>query len=121
VNKEEEKLRKTLSQNIKNRRKTLGISQEKLAEMADLSIQTINGIEGCRIWISDKTMIKLSQALKLESYQLLMPELGCPISPGDPLSIENLLNFQQSLQKTLQQALTDCMDSQFLAFLRPKN
>jgi DNA-binding XRE family transcriptional regulator len=43
---ESEKLRKILSANIKNRRKTLGISQEKLAEVAGLSAQTYPSIKG---------------------------------------------------------------------------
>ncbi|MDR0662745.1 MAG: hypothetical protein LBF80_01515, partial [Spirochaetaceae bacterium] len=31
------------------------MSQEKLAELADVSVQTVNFIEGCRTWVSDKT------------------------------------------------------------------
>jgi transcriptional regulator with XRE-family HTH domain len=66
-------LRKTLSENIKQQRKILGLTQEKLAELADLSPNMVNDIEGCRTWISDKTILKLAKALKLEVYQLLIP------------------------------------------------
>ena len=31
----------------------MGFSQEKLAELAEVSDQTINDIEGCRTWVSD--------------------------------------------------------------------
>jgi len=51
----------------------LGISQEKLAEMADLSIQMVNCIEGHRAWVSDKTLISLSNALGMEVFQLFIP------------------------------------------------
>jgi transcriptional regulator with XRE-family HTH domain len=67
------KIRRILSLNIKNRRKILGISQEKLAEIAGISVQTVNAIEGCRKWVSDKTIQKISMALQVEDYQLLIP------------------------------------------------
>jgi len=67
-------LRKILSSNIKERRKKLGISQEKLAEMAELSVQMVNCIEGHRAWVSDKTLISLSKALGMEVFQLLTPQ-----------------------------------------------
>jgi len=66
-------LRKTLSSNIKKQRKILGLTQEKLAEAASLSFQTINDIEGCRMWVSDKTILKLAQVLHMEPHQLLEP------------------------------------------------
>ncbi|GHV81021.1 hypothetical protein AGMMS49944_28120 [Spirochaetia bacterium] len=92
---EAEKLREALAANIKKRRKILGISQEKLAEAADLSSQMINGIEGCRIWVSDKTIVKLARALQVEAYQLLIPN----VEPGrDDISLlppELLLTLQQ--------------------------
>jgi transcriptional regulator with XRE-family HTH domain len=68
-----EKLRKVLSSNIKKYRALLGISQEKLAEAAGLSDQTINDIEGGRKWVSDKTIVKIARALQVEVYQLLLP------------------------------------------------
>jgi transcriptional regulator with XRE-family HTH domain len=71
---ESEQLREILSGNIKKERKKLGLTQEKLAELADLSSQTINDIEGCRMWVSDKTMSKLAHVLHIEAYQLLVSE-----------------------------------------------
>jgi len=68
-----EKIRQILAQNIKIRRKRLGISQEKLAEITDMSVQTINTIEGCRMWVSDKTITRLAKALNVEVFQLLIP------------------------------------------------
>jgi len=71
---EPEKLREILSCNIKKERKKLGLTQEKLAEVAGLSSQTINDIEGCRMWVSDKTMSKLANVLHVEAFQLLVSE-----------------------------------------------
>jgi transcriptional regulator with XRE-family HTH domain len=70
---DESELRKILSFNIKKQRKILGLTQEKLAEATGLSFQTINDIEGCRMWVSDKTIVKLAQVLYLDIYQLFIP------------------------------------------------
>jgi transcriptional regulator with XRE-family HTH domain len=92
-------IRQILSENIKFRRKMLGISQEKLAEIANLSAQTINDIEGCRMWVSDKTIVKLCQALHVEAYQLLLPYQNNNNSPN---VLEILLALQQNIKKTVE-------------------
>ena len=71
---ESEKLRKILSTNIKQYRMKFSFSQEKLAELVELSDQTINDIEGCRRWVSDKTIVKIARVFNIEAYQLLLPQ-----------------------------------------------
>ena len=66
-------LRKTVSTNIKKHRENLGLTQEKLAEKAGISANMVNDIEGCRTWISDKTLVNLASALKIETYRLFLP------------------------------------------------
>ena len=66
-------VRSILAANLKEHRKTLGLSQEKLAEMANVSWQTVNSIECHRTWVSDKTLENLADALKIEAFQLLLP------------------------------------------------
>jgi transcriptional regulator with XRE-family HTH domain len=66
-------LRGILAANLKKHRKMLGLSQEKLAEMADLSWQTVNSIECHRTWVSEKTLENLADALKIDTFQLLLP------------------------------------------------
>ena len=63
-------IRRILAQNIKNRRKELGISQMKLAELAGLSAPYMNDIERCQTWVSDKTLAKLAKALFLDVSML---------------------------------------------------
>jgi len=74
VTEDTNKLRKTLSANIKKYRSKMGFSQEKLAELAGVSDQTINDIEGCRTWVSDKTLVKIAYVLEAEVYQLVFPQ-----------------------------------------------
>jgi len=68
------KLRKILSSNLKKYREKLGLSQEKLAENAGFSTMMVKDIEGCRTWVSDKTLESLAAALKTDIYRLLMPD-----------------------------------------------
>ena len=65
-------LRKILSINVKKHREMLGISQEKLAEKTGISVNMIKDIEGCRTWISDKTLIKLAFALETDIFRLFI-------------------------------------------------
>jgi len=65
--------RELLAANIKLKRKELRLSQEKLAELVDVSYQMIHDIEGCRTWVSDKTLQGISKALDIELYELLYP------------------------------------------------
>ena len=68
-----EQVKGLLALNIKALRKKSGFSQEKLAEAADLSTQSISDIEGCRTWVSDKTLERLAKTLNVSIFQLFMP------------------------------------------------
>jgi transcriptional regulator with XRE-family HTH domain len=89
-----EKIRQILAQNIKKRRESLGMTQEELAENANLSLQTINTIEGCRMWISDKSITRLAKALNIEVFQLFMPH-RMNIKELDTRHVAVLLEFWQ--------------------------
>ncbi|MCL2295067.1 MAG: helix-turn-helix domain-containing protein [Spirochaetes bacterium] len=67
-------LRRILSLNIKKHRKLLGLSQEKLSEMAGISVNMLRDIEGNRTWVSDNTLLSIATALKTDIYRLFMPE-----------------------------------------------
>ena len=101
---EPNEIRKTLSLNIKKQRKILGLTQEKLAEAADLSAQTINDIEGCRMWVSDKTIIKLAQVLYIDVYQLFTPMTSNEAqSPQDVNQNEFLCELEGRIIRTVKQ------------------
>ena len=67
-------LKTRLSKNLKKLRKEKNWSQFELAEKADLSEQTINSIESKRLWPSEKTIIKISNALNEDVSKLFIPE-----------------------------------------------
>lgn len=83
-------VRKLLAQNIKRRRKELGITQSKLTEYADISEPHMNDIERCQTWISDKTLAKLAGALKLDLHELFMQEREKKDPSGDKKDIHLL-------------------------------
>jgi transcriptional regulator with XRE-family HTH domain len=92
-----EPIRLVLARNIKKYRKYLGYSQEKLAEKADLSSQTLNDIEGCRRWISALTMTKLAKALHIAEYQLLMPVNEETAENSYKSSLKSLISLQNNI------------------------
>lgn len=71
---ESQELRECLSLNLKKYRKIKGWSQFELAEKAEISEQTVNSIEGLRLWPSDKTLAKLANVLEVEMYRLFVPQ-----------------------------------------------
>ena len=71
---ESQELRETLSQNLKKYRKIKGWSQFELAEKAEISEQTVNSIEGLRLWPSDKTLAEIANVLEVEMYRLFVPQ-----------------------------------------------
>ena len=91
-----EPIRKILSNNIKKYRGILHYSQEKLAEKAGLSSQTLNDIEGCRRWVSSKTISKLAKTLHISEYQLLLPEKESQRSADS--SLKTLIALQKKIK-----------------------
>jgi transcriptional regulator with XRE-family HTH domain len=106
-----ETLRDFLSANIKARREALNLSQERLAEIADVSVQMIKGIEGRRTWVSDTMLAKLARALGVASFQLLVPVHEEGILEENPLVSGLLRNLKQNIQ--------DDINSQFDRLLSP--
>jgi transcriptional regulator with XRE-family HTH domain len=111
-----EKIRQILAQNIKKRRESLGMTQEELAETANLSLQTINTIEGCRMWISDKSITRLAKALNIEIFQLFMPH-RMNIKELDARHIAVLLEFWQKTKLAVEKMDLQ-IDDEFREVLR---
>jgi transcriptional regulator with XRE-family HTH domain len=98
---DEEKVRKALSANIKRYRAKQGFSQEKLAETVGLSPQTINDIEGCRTWVSDKTIVKIARVLNIEPYQLLFPQTGAEKLFPEKVPSDILQKLKETIKEDL--------------------
>ena len=62
--------------NIRTLRKKRGLSQERLADKADISRQMMNDIEGRRRWLTKGTIVKLANALEVDVYEFFIPSTG---------------------------------------------
>jgi transcriptional regulator with XRE-family HTH domain len=94
----QEPLRIYLSANIKARREALKISQEKLAELADISVQMVKRIEGRRTWVSDAMLEKLAVTLGVSAFQLLVPVSESDLNYGTAPIAALLHNMKQNIQ-----------------------
>jgi len=63
-------LRMVLSQNIRSRRKALGLSQEKLAEKAGTASNYIAMIENCKQFPSTEMLENIAGALEMDTLEL---------------------------------------------------
>jgi transcriptional regulator with XRE-family HTH domain len=90
-------LRKILAANIKKQRAKLGITQEILAEKAGISAGMMGDIEGCRTWISEKTLKNISLALGVDPYRLFLPE----VTSGEAVPAEVVMELTRDLQESL--------------------
>jgi len=109
-------LRKILSQNIRNVRNSLHISQAKLAESANLSVSHIIDIEYCKTWVSDKTLNSIAKALNLEAYELLIPEDGPTKTENQ--SLHRIANIIKGKKTLLRQKTGEIIDDLMLEIIK---
>jgi len=109
MKKDIEPIRKVLSGNIKKYRGVLHYSQDKLAEKAGLSGQTLNDIEGCRRWVSSKTLSKLAKALQVSEYQLLLPEKEGQKTGNS--SLKSLIALQKTIKNSIDTQFEEAIDT----------
>ena len=95
-------LREILSQNLKKYRKLNGWSQFELAEKTGLSEQTINSIEGLRLWPSDKTLTKISNVFGIDIYHLFIP-------PKISLHSNSVSELKHTVIKTVEDLLGEIL------------
>ena len=96
-----EELRKILSNNIREFRKDLHLTQEQLAENSDISLSYLADIEHCKTWISDKTLLKLAKSLHKKPFELLA-EQNSDSEKSDIRKISGIIhNEKKELVKTI--------------------
>ena len=101
----------TFAKNVKNYRNTMNYPQEKLAEEAGLSVQTIKDIESCRRWVSDSTLSKLADALNVSEYQLLLPEKYLEDKLLKPAPYKSLISLKESLKMNIDDQFENAIKS----------
>jgi transcriptional regulator with XRE-family HTH domain len=99
------------AQNVKKYREMLQYSQEKCAEKAGVSVQTIKDIEGCRRWVSDNTLTKLAKALKTTEFQLLLPEKYDKDRRYRKPAIKSLISLKARLKSMMDDQFEDAINT----------
>jgi transcriptional regulator with XRE-family HTH domain len=74
-------IREILAANLKENRRKLGLTQEKLAEMANVSIHYISMIETCNKYPKPEMLERIAENLGIEPYKLFIIE----DDPNEPL------------------------------------
>jgi len=65
-------IREVLANNLRENRRKCGLSQDKLAEMADISSQYLATIETCRKFPTPEVLDRLAEALGIDSHKLFI-------------------------------------------------
>lgn len=68
------RIRSVFARNVRKYRKLNNLTQEALAEAAEVSNTYIANIECGQTWISDRTLEKIATALNLDEYLLFIQE-----------------------------------------------
>ena len=79
-------LLKTVAVNLKKFRNNADLTQEQLAEKTDLSPETIGNLENAKSWFSLDSLIKISSALKIRPFELLLNSSTDEVVPIDLVS-----------------------------------
>ena len=101
-------IRELLAANIKENRRKMGLTQEKLAEKANMSLQYLAIIELARKFPSGEMLERLAVALEIETHELFS------ITPSPQNELEQLRreiknDIKNTFGEMLQQAISDAI------------
>ena len=89
-------IQKRLGENLKRIRKSKNLTQFQLAELADISEETVKNIELCRCWTSEKNLAKITEALNIDIHKLFLP-----VESSIQKDSENISQIKQTIAEEL--------------------
>ncbi|MCD1655514.1 helix-turn-helix transcriptional regulator [Treponema zuelzerae] len=96
-----------LAKNMKAARDRLGISQAKLAELAETSVAFIGEIEIGRKSPSLENLGKIAHALGLEVYQLLLTEAPTEVAERQTLLTDLKKDLSDKIHRDIDETIRD--------------
>ena len=98
-------IREILAENIKEKRRNKGLTQEKLAEKAGMSLQYLAMLEIAQKFPSGEMLERLANALDIETYELL----AVTTSANNELEIlrNDIIREVKTLNETLAKDITE--------------
>jgi len=94
-------IKQILAANIKENRRKMGLTQEKLAEMADMSLHYLAMLESANKFPSGEMLEKLAHALNIQTFQLFTPTS----TPEGAL-----LHLEQSIVNNIEKVVSDAIE-----------
>ena len=112
-------IREILAANIKENRRKMGLTQEKLAEKADMSLHYLAILELARKFPSGEMLERLAEALEIEPHELFI------VSPSPQDELEKLRqeiknDIENSLGEKLEQSIADAIEKALTAQCKGK-
>jgi len=114
------RIRNVIAQNVKKYRKLNNLTQEALAEAAEVSNTYIANIECGQSWISDKTAEKIAQALHIDEYLLFIPEEEESLNTSSIKERQKMIKYLKSREKELGLYVKDFFSEIFEKVLKEK-
>jgi len=107
-------IREILAVNIKENRRKMGLTQEKLAEKANMSLHYLAILELARKFPSGDMLERLAEALEVEPHELFN------VSPSPKNELEKLRqeiknDIENSLGEKLEQSIADAIEKALAA------
>ena len=94
-------IRKIVAKNVKKYRKLNNLTQENLAEAANISNTYVANIECGLTWVSDKTLEKIAVALHIDIYLLFLPDLPEKNEESSVYKREEIISYLNNREKEL--------------------
>ena len=97
-------IREILAANLKENRRKLGMTQEDLAEKADVSTHYIAMIEICKKYPKPNMLEQIAKALEIEPYKLFSVESD-PNEPLERLHKKIITDMKQIVTEAVEKAI----------------
>ncbi len=115
---EKTQIRSVIARNVKKYRKLKGMTQEILAEAAEVSNTYIANIECGKTWLSDKTLEKIASALNIDIYLLFISDVSDQKSFDSIKKRQEMINYLGERQKEIGKYVKDFFSETFEVVLR---
>lgn len=99
-------MRKLLAENIRLKRTELHLTQEKLAELADVHPLTVSKIENGEQWPKPETLEVISEVLNMRYYQLFFDAENDPVYSEEDFNRKKEI-FITAMTKEFTEAFSD--------------
>jgi transcriptional regulator with XRE-family HTH domain len=107
------KIRDILAENLKKNRRLQGLTQEQLAEKADVSSHYVAMVETCKTFPKPEMLERFAETLGIEPYQLFAVE-DDPNEPNERLykkivteMKDMALDIKQSIKETVRETINE--------------